>query len=303
MPALLNVHWLVPVGIYVVVAFIGVRWLQKHLANQPDQTKRLFTNFGFCAAIAALFAGFTGHLRFDAGTLAVFCIGVVNGVAIIAQWRATRTSLSKTSLLSFGDDIIAVLLSIVIINDGKYLNGLGATGMTLCLLAGVLFWWHGSKQKEREANAFYLQVLVYSVLWGIAIFAQRYYAFNEMPVAQFLFAWYAGSFVLMSAVLAFEHNKKTGKGAAAFSLKDYAWVALFAVGILFCLGVEYWAFMLAPQTAVTPVLLAAEAVLPAIVGWTIFKEGRHFDRWQWSFSAIAIAGVLLLAVSIPYNIK
>ena len=48
--SLLHVHWLVPVGAYIIAAYVGVRWLAKHLANQPDQIKRITVNMAFCAA-------------------------------------------------------------------------------------------------------------------------------------------------------------------------------------------------------------------------------------------------------------
>ena len=144
---LLGAHWLVPVGIFVFVAFVGVRWLGKHLADQPDQIKRLLTNFGFCAAIATALAALTGHLHFDFVLYGVFGVGVLNGLANIQVWRATRMSLSKTSLLAFGDDIIFVLLSMVVIGDGRYLNGYGITGLILCFVAGILFWWHDANKK------------------------------------------------------------------------------------------------------------------------------------------------------------
>ena len=299
---LLGFHWLVPVGIFIVVAFVGVRWLGKHLANQPDQIKRLLTNFGFCAAIATILAAFTDHLRFDVVMFGVFGIGVLNGVANIQVWRATRTSLSKTSLLAFGDDIIAVLLSIAIIGDGQYLNGLAVAGMTLCFAAGVLFWWHDASKKKQESSAFYTQVLIYSVLWGIAIFAERFYAYHALPVVEFLFGWYGGSFAVMLVAFAWDRRHGGGTEAVSFNFKDYALVAVFAVSIMLCLAIAYWAFTLAPQTAVIPVLLAAEATIPTIVGWTIFKERKLFDRWQWGFSALAIVGTILLGISLPRSI-
>ncbi|MBI4065734.1 hypothetical protein HY412_00880 [Candidatus Kaiserbacteria bacterium] len=298
--ALLGVSWFVPVIIYVVINYLGVRSLNKHLANQPDQIKRITVNMFFCACAGALFALVTGNLRFDSNTYFVMGVGVLNAFANIMQWRATKVSMSKTSMLSFGDDIIAVLLAWVIIGDGKYLNGVSASGMVLCLLTGILFWWHSNKTKAgKETSSFYFHVLAYCMLWGIAIFSQRYFAFNNLSVAQFVFAWYLGSFLTMAAIFTGRAVVRTisnsGEKAIAFRFKDYAIVFVYALGIAGGLAIEYWAKILAPLTVVQPIFLVSEAVIPTIIGWTIFRERKTFDRAQWSFSALGFTGVILLA--------
>lgn len=303
---LLKWPWFVPVGIYVVVAYVGVRWLGKHLANQPDQIKRITVNMAFCACAGALFALITGDLRFDSSTYIVMGVGVLNAFANIAQWLATKVSMSKTSMLSFGDDIIAILLVWVIIGDGKYLNVVSASGMMLCLLTGVLFWWHSNKAKaDKEKSAFYFHVLAYCVLWGVAIFAQRYFAFNNLPTAQFVFAWYLGSFLTMAVIFAGRGVVRAVSGSiersVAFRLKDYAVVFVFAIGIAGCLAIEYWAKILAPLTVIQPIFLVSEAVIPTIVGWTIFREGKTFDRTQWFFSGLGFTGVVLLALGFHWS--
>jgi hypothetical protein len=295
---LLGVPWWVPLGLYIVFAFIGVQWLRKHLADQPDQIKRLTLNYAFCAAIITVLAIITNNLRLETATFIMMGVGVLNGIANITQWRANRTSLSKTSLLAFGDDIIAILLAVLIIGDGRYLTWISGTGTILCLLTGFLFWWHSFK--AGESTTFYKNVLVYSLLWGVCDFSQRYYAVALLPAPQFLFGWYMGTFLTIGSVFLFRHvrNKNDPQIWETFSLspKNVAWVALFAVGTIASLAIEYWARMLAPQTVVQPILLVAEAVIPTIVGVKIFKEGYSFDRAQKGFAMLGIVGVTFLAV-------
>lgn len=293
------VPWFVPVLIYVAFNYVGVRWLGKRLADQPDQIKRITVNMTFCAIAGCLFAGLSGYLRFDTSTYMVMGVGVLNAFANIAYWRATKVSLSKTSTLSFGDDIVAMLLARLIVGDGRDMNLVSATGIALCITAGVLFWW---QSRGKESSAFYLHVIAYSGLWGVATFTQRYFGIQEMPTAQFVFAWYLGSCLTMISVFLgreiWRAVTRTREAAVAFSLCDYAMVFIYAMGIITSLSLEYWAKSLAPQTLVQPILLVSEAVIPSIIGWTIFHEGKAFDRAQWAITGIGFLGVALLAVGV-----
>jgi hypothetical protein len=292
---LLGVAWFVPIGIYIILSYVVMALLRKHLANQPDQIKRLFINFSLCTAFAVLFAATTNNLVF---VPFVFAIGMMNGVANIVHWRANRISMSKTSLLSFGDDVIAILLAIVFVGDGSYLNWVNGTGMTLCLLTGVLFWQHHFK--GREPNRFFLNVLTYSVLWGMCDFALRFYAKQELPVPQLLLGWYSGAWFTIGCTFFYRlfREKKQEPFLAAFRLPwgQVAILCVFAVGIMTSVSVEYWARMLAPQTVVQPILLIAEAVVPTVAGIIVFKEKGSFDRAEWCFAALGILGTILVAV-------
>lgn len=295
---LLGTHWLVPIGIYVVFTFVGLAWLRKYLANQPDQVKRIFINFTFCAAIAVVFALLTDNLRFAAGTFIMMGVGVLNGIANIVHWRANKVSMSKTSLLSFGDDVVAILLAVIIVGDGAYLNWVSGTGMMLCLLTGVLFWKHHFK--GGEPSAFYMNVFAYSVLWGVCDFSLRYYAIERMPVAQFLLGWYTGAWITIGLVFFYQFFRQEKRISLVQTLKlpwrEVALLSVFAVGIMTALSIEYWARMLAPQTVVQPILLIAEAIVPTIVGILVFKESGTFDQAEKVFALIGIIGTVLLAV-------
>ena len=292
---LLHVHWLVPIAIYIPIAYVGVRWLGKHLANRPNPTQKLVMNFSFGAAVAGCLAFFTGNLTIS---WLVLAIGVCNGVANIFSWKATRTSLSETSLLSFGDDIIAILLAVIIVGDGKYVNVVSGLGMMLCLATGILFWWHSWKAKGRESSVFYRNVLIYSLMWGIVDFAIRYFALKEMPVLQFVWNFYLGSLCLLLSRYGYEKVTGTYEKTVKMSVGEVALVGLFMLGIGVCLAVEYWARILAPQTAVQPILLVAEAIFPTFVGMIVYKERASFDRAKWAFTALGITGTCLIALGL-----
>ncbi len=298
---LVSVDWFVPLLVYIPIAYIGIRWLGKHLADMPNQTNRLTVNFTFGALGSGVFALLMGDLRFNTATFVLIGFGLLNGAANIYEWRATRISLSKTSLLSFGDDIIAILLAILIIGDGKYVNWLNGTGMILCLMTGILFWWH-SFEKKAEAIAFYYNVVIYSILWGVISVAMRYFALDEVPVAQFVFAFYFGSLLSVGGLKLYEVLSGKGeKVASSLKPKDYILQFVFMLGIAVCLAIEYWALMLAPLTTIQPILLVAEAIVPTIVGLWVFKEGSSFDRAQWSFAVLGLIGTCMVAFGLSQS--
>ena len=295
---MLQVHWLVPIVLYIVLAYIGIRWMQKKIVDLHSKTKRLFLNFLFCALFAITFAVVMGHVIFNTMTLIIFGIGILNGVANYASWKATSISLSRTSLFSFVDDIIPMALSYAILGEGQFLNTFSEWGIALCFLATILFVRHSYKKEGRASLVFFVYVAVYSIIWGIANFSARYSAVSGVPVGQFLMSWYIGSFVTATLLVLLykDPDEKPGR-MPALAARDVLVMFVYAGGIALCLAIEFWALTLAPQTLVQPIFLVAEATIPTVIGLTIFKERSTFDRAQWCFAALGMLGVILIAFS------
>lgn len=293
---MLHVHWLVPMILYVLVAFVGVRWALKTIVGLHSRTKRLFLQYLFCSLFAIIFAVIMGHLRFNTMTVVIIFIGFLNGFACYANWKATEVSLSKTSLMTFWDDLIAMGFSWVILNEGRLLSIKSAAGIALCLLATLLFALHAKRGKE--SLRFFGYVAVYSVLWGIAQFFENYGAKTDMPAGRFLSSWYVGALIASCfIVLLYKDADKSQQNNhnERLRMKDVAGMFLFSFVIASCLAISYWVFLLAPQLIVQPVFLIGEAVVPAIVGWIVFKEKNTFDKAQWGYSAIGLLGVIMIA--------
>ena len=294
---MLHTNWLVPIVLYIVLAYIGVRWMQKKIVDRHSKIKRLFLNFLFCAAFSIIFALALGHVVFNKMTVVIFCIGMLNGIANYASWKATSISLSRTSLFSFVDDVIPMGLSYAILNEGIFLNSSSIWGIAVCFLATALFITHSYKKEGRVSLTFFAYVAIYSVIWGIANFSARYSAVNGVPVGQFLSSWYVGSFVTATLLVLFFKDPDEKGEAPSLTIRDKLVMFVYAGAIALCLAIEFWALTLAPQTLVQPIFLIAEATIPTIIGLVIFKEKDTFDRAQWYFAALGILGVGLIALS------
>ena len=178
---MLHVHWLIPMLLYILVAFIGIRWMAKKLVGLHSRTKRLFLQYLFCAIFAVIFAAVMGHLRFNMMTVTILAVGFGNGFACYANWKAIDVSLSKSALFTFGDDLIAMgLFAIVLPQAARAINLLTGVGIVFCIATAILFAVHAYKKKE--SLAFFGYTLFFSVLWGIAQFYEAYAATSRLPV-------------------------------------------------------------------------------------------------------------------------
>ena len=285
-----QVHWVVPVLLYIAVAHIVLRWAVKKIVGLHSRTKRLCLQYCFCAVFAVSFAVIMGHLHFTLMTLVILGIGFMNGFACYAYWKAIDISLSRAALFTFLDDLIAMGLSWVILHEGKFLTPIGGAGVILCLLFAVLSALHAYKKKE--ILAFFGYTLFYSILWGVATFFERYSAFHELQVGQFLSSWYVGAFVASLCILYFYKDPDASqKKEGVLRVADVLCMFGVALGTVICLGLAYWAYSLVPQIIVQPVFLVSEALVPAVVGWVIFKEHKRFDRWEWFYACMGLLGV------------
>jgi hypothetical protein len=252
--------------------------------------------------MATLFALATEASLWSTWTLGLMGAGVLNAFANIYKWRATRLSQSKSSMLSFGDDIIAIALSMIILGDGQYLNTQGLAGMGLCVLTGILFWWHDSESKNKESRDFYLNVIRFSVLWGVAMFAQRYFGFKKLPLGEFLFGWYGGTFLTLVAVFVYERIHTTqaidGSKPPLFNTIGLVWAPVHSLAITLNIAILYFAVSRIPQTVVQPVLLMGQAIVAPLIGWIIYKESQKFDLYHWGLTLLGIIGILLLVLGL-----
>lgn len=205
-------YWLTPVILYVLLAYGVLRWLQKSIVGDDSSpkeeksaraesavffSKRLFIQFWTTLVIAACFVLvrilFGVKLALTSDALIIVGVGFINYFGAYNQWRAMSMSLSKSSVLTFGDDLGAMSLDAIFLGGLALLNFWSATGAVIACFAFMLFGLHSWQKKE--PMQLFKYVAYFSVIWAIAIFAQRYYAFNRFPVEVFLLCWYAGAFI------------------------------------------------------------------------------------------------------------
>lgn len=291
------VDWRLPVVLYIVLAFGLVRWMGKKYIVGDKRTKRLFLQFFVCFIAAVVLAVAQGQLMvaFEAAAI-VWLVGLINGVACFYSWKAQDISMGKSSVFTIWDDIIAMGLSFVILNEGEHVNVWSGIGVVLSVTALFLFAIHAYRAKKKGGSDLPLDCIIYigiySVLWGVAIFAQRYFSAGDTPFAPFALAWYGGSVLTAFALRAFVHEKDPSQ-QGELTARDKIITVVYSLLIILCLGVAYWSFK-SPQVIVQPIYFVAEAIVPTIIAFWFFNERKQFDRIEYVYLGIAMFAVLLI---------
>src|SRR3989344_1130631 len=198
MDILLLADWRLPVVLYIVLAFGLVRWIGKKYIVGNKRTKRLFLQFFVCFVTALVLAVAQGQveLAFSAAAI-IWLVGLINCVACFYSWKAQDISLGRSSVFTIWDDIIAMALSFVLLNEGKHINVWSGTGVAFSTIALSLFAIHAYHAKKKGGSDLPLKCIlyigIYSVLCGIRLFAQRYFSAETVPFAPFALAWDGGS--------------------------------------------------------------------------------------------------------------
>src|SRR3989344_5796317 len=180
--------WLVPALFRIGVANVFFPALMKMIVGKHSRTKRLFVSYVFCAILSWIVLGISGvKLTITPIFCSILFVGLLNGWGAYCQWRAVDISLSKNSLFTFWDDIIAMTLSCFILQEGRFLNGWSWFGVVLSFGAVIVMALHSYRQQQKGKSdpsthtplVFYGFVASYSVIWGVAVFCQRYWGVQE----------------------------------------------------------------------------------------------------------------------------
>lgn len=291
------VDWRLPVMLYIVLAFGLVRWIGKKYIVGDKRTKRLFLQFFVCFIAAVVLAVTQGQVTvaFKAAAI-VWFVGLINGVACFYSWKAQDISLGKSSVFTIWDDIIAMALSFVILDEGRHINAWSGAGIVLSLIALFSFAIHAYRAKNKGGSDLPLKCIfyigIYSVLWGIALFAQRYFSAEAVPFASFALAWYGGSVIAAFALRAFVREEDPNQ-QGELTAQDKVITTVYSLLIILCLGTAYWSFK-SPQVIVQPIYFVAEAIVPTIIAFWFFNERKQFDRIEYVYLGIAMFAVLLI---------
>lgn len=302
--------WYVPVVLRILVANGLAAWMLKRTVGLHSRTTRLFLQFLFCAVLAILLALSTQSFVLNGITLLVVGIGVLNSIAAYCQWRAMDISLSKTSLFTFWDDFIAMGMSFIILGEGRYLNIMTTIGVLLSSVAVVLFTLYNYKKRQGGAHvqqagaatsftgSFYVYVLSYSVIWGVAMFMHRYAGLEQIQTPTFLSAWYVGSVVGASGIMILSrYVTPAAPPVQKLSPREFRWLFLLSIVIMMSLGLGYMAYQAAPQNIVQPFFMVGEMVVPSLIGLYLFHERKEIDTKEKILFALALVGGLIVALS------
>ncbi len=288
--------WLIPVALRIAVAHIVAPWMIKVAATGIGREERFMLQF-LSASLLALLGALMFGLSLSLAFLVIVAVGFINGFGAYCQWRAIELSLSKTSLFTWGDDLIAMLLAWYFLNEVQFLTTPTMVGVGLSFAAVVLFSYsdyrHKSeKEKGRHPLALYGWIAGYSVIWGVAVFCARYMALENVSPSTFIAGWYSGS--LLAAIIILQWKRRSQR--SKITLRDLVLSVGLGLVILSALGLNYWAFMVAPLFVVQPLFLVSEMVLPALIGLFGFGEKKEYGLAEWVYLCIGVVGTLFVII-------
>lgn len=290
--------WLIPVLLRIIVGHTIAPWMIKKAATGIGREERFLLQFTSAAVISAGGALLFG-LSLNVNLLIIIGVGFINGFGAYCQWRAVELSLSKTSLFTWGDDLICMALAYYFLGEGRLLNLPLGIGIVLSFTAVTLFSYSDYCRKTKGTDAgihplaLYGWIAGYSVIWGVAIFCTRLMALKQIGPNTFIAGWYAGALLAAGIILRLKWRRER----SAITGRDIVLSIGLGAVILTALGLNYWAFTVAPLLVVQPIFLVSEMVLPALVGLFGFGEKKEYGRAEWCYFGIGLAGSFFVIIS------
>lgn len=292
--------WHVPVLYRIVVGYILAPPVRKSIVVLGSRTRRLLWQFYFAMILAVSAAIIAGTPLADLRLAIVFGIGIINAFACYCEWRACAISMSKQAVFTQGDDLIAMGLACVFLNETAVVTAPLCIGIGMCLLAAVAFALEQSRKAREALGRAYnaapigLWIAVYSVIWGGAAFSKRYFALDHMPLLAYIAAWYSGSVIGASIVFMIGGKKEAG---LPLESRHIAKVAVLSVLIWLSLMGDYWASQKAPIVITQPIFQVCEVVFPSLWGLLYFKEGTGLSRIEKFALFLGLGGGILTGIS------
>jgi len=293
--------WEVLIASRILTANVGmVIVLKKMLGETVDQREKkilLSWQFLFCLLFSFAALKISGReisfLFVNPLCLIVLGIGFLNSFGVYCMWRALDISVSKTSMGTQLDDIIALILGYLFLGEAKILNLRLSVGIVLCFLAAIIL--VGFKKRDPLNFRLIKFVLGYSVVWGVAAASYRFLNLQGLPIPDFLVSWYGGS--LLGAVILLFFTEKKITGFRVISVVQASRIFVLSLFIWVSLALGYLVSALAPVAIYQPIFLISEAVVPTLIGLYLFRERKELRSKEWLAIFIGIAGALLVGSS------
>jgi hypothetical protein len=271
--------------------------LIKIIASKSSRARSLALQYFFLFLFSVCYVAYTGGLAFDRAFWILASLGFLNACACYAQWRAFDINLSKASLFNIADDLIAIALSMVLLQEYHYITSPIALGITLSFISiiGLLYKRSDSATSHNSAKTLFWWITIYSVTWGGIDFAIRFFSGLEgLPTSEFLAAFYGGSFV---GALVLRYTIDKAEVGAVMSWSDRGGVLILAAGIWTSLFVTYLLYGMVPIPILQPILQSSQLIIPLLIGLIIFRERHDLKRGEWFAIALGVIGGLVIALN------
>jgi hypothetical protein len=302
-----NMPWYIPVISALLIRDLFTSVLLKKAVISAGRKQRFFLQFLFAFILVSPIFLYLGNASADyilsPDFFKIFGIGMFNATATMFYWKAIDISLSKTSLFLFLDDVIAITLSLIFLDEYAILNTTIVTGLAIGLLSIILFTIYYKMPKANSASThlpaiFFFYVFIHSVMHGLLLFSLKYLAADGVSKPNFLFGWYGGALTMAGLALVLSgKNKKENMTEKAFTKKNLKLMVPIGSAIVSSLGLAFWSFQLAPQVVVQPIFFVSQMILPTLVGFFYFKEIETIDTKEKLIFLLGAAGALVIAFS------
>jgi drug/metabolite transporter (DMT)-like permease len=257
-----------------------------------EKAKGIFWQFLFCLIAAIVYAAIIGNLTLTLTMLIVVAVGIVNAFGNYFQLQASGISLSRTTLFFPLMEVVTIALALIFLDEKVLWNAKLIIGILCCFLAMVLFRLPGDKgaADKKLISGWFLSVSGMILIFGVAGFLVKMFSFT-LPRENFLAAWYFGALIgslFITALTRQNPIKISGK-----SILTILPVSLTIIGALFTL---YWTYQLGgPVSIILPIRGFTMVLIPALLGWWVFKERRGLKSKEWlGFTVGAMGAILIL---------
>lgn len=295
-------RWLIPILIEALVTYAIYPYIFKRYGTGYSIVRRICVMYAMIALATVALVLPMGGTFTDPQLIPMFVLGLANFFAVYAYQKAIEISLSQTALFTQGDDLIGLGLAMAFLGEVRFLNSGIMTGIALCLGSAGLFAVLNARSAmagkdgtpTRSPLVLYGYIAAYSVIWGVVMFAIRYWAVKDVAFSTFAMGWYGGSAVSSALVYAFVGKEKRGEPLTRIQIK---WTALIGFLTWLAMLLYYWVKQTSPMAVNQPIMQVGEMVVPALIGLCFFREGKNMRWWGWVLFGTALIGGLVIALS------
>lgn len=283
--------------VYFVILLSLTFWsvtqvILKSIVDKLPRSKALFAQYVISLFLVGSYALFTERIRIERHFLLISLAGFLSSVGTYFQWRAYKTSLSKTGLFMPLMNILAALLAAIFLQERfLYSNVELVLGVILTFIASFLLVKKGAIDKRKIDLDWLFSVFGMVAFTGITLFLMKVFSFSISRI-QFLVYWYVGTIVGSIIILWIGRNDQN-----KLFQKGFWKIPLASVGTLGTLATLYWAFQIAPATVVLPIQAFGTAFIPVVLGFFIFKERKILTKNEKFGFLFGSFGVILIILS------
>lgn len=296
--------WQLIALLHVVASGVVAPLVFAHLGeNGPcERSRRVMHMYAWCAGFALVGLLFADSLTFSPDVWQIAIVGLLMPAGVFFQWRAIAWSPSRSAVFKGFVSVIALILSAVVLGEWMVLadNALLIVGFILAALSVVLFVRRDAalqREKEKMSSvplAFYANAGAATMIFGLAVFLENYWAKTGVPPAEFLAGWYVAAFV--GSVLLFLATRGNNESAARRQPHQHL-VLLAAAAVFASLALAFASFRLVEQTVVLPIYAIGDIVGYVLIGVVALREWKRIKGIGWAYLAGGIAGAIMIALA------